>query len=152
VTVTKIASIFALSALSACAVMFPFNYTEVSPGPTRVGPDWTTFTFKPPMEATYRRKGVLLELPADAKWTDIHEGVFTTQGKSIKLTAEVITVDGKVYQLPFVSPMGPTGYKELYVVLLSEQIPQPIVLSNVRIKATEPFTFGRVLWLNSTPH
>jgi len=132
--------------------MFPFNYAEVSPGPARVGSDWTTFTFNPPMEAPYRGKGVLLELPADAKWTDIHEDVFTTHGRSIKLAAEVTTVDGKVYQLPFVSPMRPTGYKELYVVLLSEQIPQPLVLSSVRVKATEPVTFGRVLWLNSTPH
>jgi hypothetical protein len=132
--------------------MFPFDFTEVSPGPVHVGTDWTTFTFKPPMAAELRQKGVLLELPAKAKWTDIYEGTISFDGKQTKLTAEAVGVDGKVYPLSFISPMVPTGYKELYVVLLSQQFPQSVLLNSVRVRATEPITFGRVLWMNSTPH
>jgi hypothetical protein len=104
------------------------------------------------MEAALRGKGVLLELPDNAKWTDVYQGVVRLDGKHTKLTAEAIGIDGTVYPLPFVSPMLPTGYKELYVVLLSQQFPQPVILNGVRVKGSEPVNFGRVLWMNSTPH
>lgn len=149
---TSLARLALCSALSACAAMFPFNFTMVSSGPVHIGSDWTTVAFTPPMKAELREKGVLLELPANAKWTDVYQGTISVDGKQTRLTAEAVGLDGKAYPLTFVSPMAPTGYKELYVVLLTQQFPQRVLLSGVRIRATEPMTFGRVLWMNSTPH
>jgi hypothetical protein len=141
-----------LLVLSGCAFMFPFDYTEIAPGPARIGTEWTVFRFKPPMEAALPLKGVLLELPNTAKWTDINErGVLRMDGKEITLTAEAISIDGSVYPMRFVGPIIPTGYKELYVGILGPRSRQTLVLSEVRITGSEQVTFGRVLWMNATP-